>query len=106
MRRMPGGGNMGQMMKQLQKMQKEMEETQARIEAEEFEATAGGGAIKVVANGSRQLVSVELDEAILEDGDAEMLQDLILTAVNDALGKAEDAMTTAMGKFGQIPGMF
>lgn len=106
MRGMPGGGNMGQMMKQLQKMQREMEETQARIEAEVFEASAGGGAIKVECSGKKQLVSVALDPEMVADGDVEILQDLIITAVNDALAKADDAMSKAMGKFSQMPGMF
>lgn len=106
MRGMPGGGNMGQMMKQLQKMQKEMQDTQARVEAEIFEATAGGGAIKVECNGRKELVSVVLSPEIVQEGDAEIIQDLVLAAVNDVLDKADQAMTTAMGKFSQIPGMF
>lgn len=106
MRGMPGGGNMGQMMKQLQKMQKEMQDTQARVEAEVFEATAGGGAIKVECNGRKELVSVALSPEIVQEGDAEIIQDLVLAAVNDVLEKADQAMTNAMGKFSQIPGMF
>ncbi len=106
MRGMPGGGNMGQMMKQLQKMQKEMEQTQAKIEAENFEASAGGGAIKVVSNGKKELVSVEINPEILSDGDVELLQDLVLTAVNDAISQADAAMSKAMGKFTQVPGLF
>lgn len=106
MRGMPGGGNMGQMMKQLQKMQKEMQDTQSRVEAEVFEATAGGGAIKIQCNGKKEITEVQIDPAILEDGDVEILQDLVLTAVNDVLEKADSAMSSAMGKFAQIPGMF
>lgn len=106
MRGMPGGGNMGQMMKQLQKMQRDMEETQARVEAEVFEAGAGGGAIKVTCNGKKQVTSVLLSPEMIEDGDVEMIQDLIVTAVNDALAQADQAMSKAMGKFSQIPGMF
>lgn len=106
MRGMPGGGNMGQMMKQLQKMQRDMEETQAKVETETFEASAGGGAIKVTCSGKRQILSVELKPEIVDADDIEMLQDLIITATNDALDKAEEAMTKAMSKFSQIPGMF
>ncbi len=106
MRGMPGGANMGKMMKQLQKMQRDMEETQARVEAEIFEASAGGGVIKGAVNGKKQVVSVELQPDILEDGDVELVQDLVLTATNDAINKADDAMTSAMSKFSQVPGMF
>ncbi|MDO4799900.1 MAG: YbaB/EbfC family nucleoid-associated protein [Bacillota bacterium] len=106
---MPGGGNMGNMMKQIQKLQKDMATAQEAIESQNFEATAGGGAIKVVVSGKRVLQSVELKPEIVDPDDIEMLQDLILTAVNDALKKAEDTMSDTMGRFTggmNIPGLF
>ena len=103
-----GGGNMGNMMKQMQKMQKQMEQTQKDIEKQEIEATAGGGAIKVVVNGKRELLSIDIDESVVDSEDIEMLEDLVLVAVNDALKKAEDIMEKEMGKLTggmNIPGL-
>ena len=103
-----GGGNMGNMMKQMQKMQKQMEQTQKDIEKQEIEATAGGGAIKVVVNGKRELLSIDIDESVVDSEDIEMLEDLVLVAVNDALKKAEDVMEKEMGKLTggmNIPGL-
>ena len=108
-RGMPGGGmNMGNMMKQMQKMQKQMEETQARLEETEKTATAGGGAVEVVANGKKQIVSIHIDEDILKDGDSEMLADMIMVAVNDALKQISDLSEQEMGKLTggiNIPGL-
>lgn len=107
-RQMPGGGmNMNALMKQAQQMQRKMEAAQKEAEAQEFEATAGGGAIAVRVNGKRELLNVEIDPDLLDPDDVEMLQDLILVAVNDALKKAEEAVASEMGKVtGGIPGMF
>lgn len=108
-RRQQMPGNMGNMMKQVQQMQKNMEKMQAEIEEQEFEATAGGGAIKVVANGKKEIVSIELKEEIVDPDDVEMLQDLILVAVNDAIKAAEKAMSDAMGSMTsgmKMPGLF
>lgn len=106
---MPGGGmNMGNMMKQMQKMQKQMEETQARLEETERKATAGGGAVEVVANGKKQIVSIQIDEDILKDGDSEMLADMIMVAANDALKQISDLSEQEMGKLTggiNIPGL-
>lgn len=102
-------GNMGNMMKQVQQMQKNMEVKQAEIETQEFEATAGGGAIKVVANGKKEVISIELKEEIVDPDDIEMLQDLIIVAVNDAIQSAEKAMSDAMGSMTsgmKMPGIF
>jgi DNA-binding YbaB/EbfC family protein len=102
-------GNMGNMMKQVQQMQKKMEIMQAEVEEKEFEATAGGGAIKVVANGKKEVVSIELKEEIVDPDDIEMLQDLIMVAVNDAIKAAEKAMADVMGSMTngmKMPGLF
>lgn len=106
----PGmGGNMNNMMKQMQKMQKKMEELQAEIDAKELESTAGGGAIKVVVNGKRELLSIEIDPSVVDPEDVEMLQDLVLAAVNEGLRKAEEYSATEMKKLTggmNIPGLF
>ncbi|MBN2797330.1 MAG: YbaB/EbfC family nucleoid-associated protein [Clostridia bacterium] len=102
-------GNMGNMMKQVQQMQKNMEKMQSEIEEQEFEATAGGGAIRVVANGKKEITAIELKEEIVDPDDIEMLQDLIMVAVNDAIKAAEKAMSEAMGSMTsglKMPGLF
>ena len=104
-----GGANMGNMMKQMQKMQKQMEDTQAELEKKEIEVTAGGGAIKAVVNGKRELLSMDIDESVVDPEDIEMLEDLVLAAVNEALRKAEEMMAKEMGKLTggmNIPGLF
>lgn len=106
---MPGGGNMGNMMKQVQQMQKNMEIKQAEVEAKEFEATAGGGAIKVVVTGKKEVVSIDLKEEIVDPDDIEMLQDLIIVAINDALKAADKEMSDVMGSMTagmKMPGLF
>ena len=106
----PGmGGNMNNMMKQMQKMQKKMEELQAEIDAKELESTAGGGAIKVVVNGKRELLRIEIDPSVVDPEDVEMLQDLVLAAVNEGLRKAEEYSANEMKKLTggmNIPGLF
>ncbi len=102
-------GNMNNMMKQVQKMQKQMEEAQAEIESSEFEATAGGGAIKVVVNGKKEVTAIELKEEIVDPDDIEMLQDLIIVAVNEAIKNADEKMNNSMNKFTgglNMPGLF
>lgn len=105
----PGkGGNMNNMMKQMQKMQKKMEEVQAQIDATELEASAGGGAIKVVVNGKKEVLDIEIDASVVDPEDVEMLQDLVIAAVNEALRKADDFATSEMKKVTgglNIPGM-
>jgi DNA-binding YbaB/EbfC family protein len=102
-------GNMNNMMKQIQKMQKEMQETQAQIETQEFEATAGGGAIKAIVNGKKELINIELKPEIVDPDDIEMLQDLIIAAVNEALKTADETMASNMNKYTagmNMPGLF
>lgn len=102
-------GNMNNMMKQVQKMQKDMQEAQSKIEEQAFEASAGGGAILAVVNGKKEVLRIELKPEIVDPDDIEMLQDLIIVAINDALKSAEETMTSAMGKFTggmNLPGLF
>ncbi|MDN5353084.1 MAG: nucleoid-associated protein EbfC [Clostridiales bacterium] len=102
-------GNMNNMMKQIQKMQRDMQDAQTEIESQTFEATAGGGAIKVVVNGKKEVIAIELKPEIVDPDDIEMLQDLIMVAVNDALKSAEETMSKSMNKFTgglNMPGLF
>lgn len=105
----PGmGGNMNNMMRQMQKMQKQMEDTQAELEVKEVEATAGGGAVKVVCNGKREILSINIEESVVDPEDIEMLQDLVMAAANEALRKAENMMSEGMKKVTgglNIPGL-
>ncbi|KUF37285.1 MULTISPECIES: YbaB/EbfC family nucleoid-associated protein [Lysinibacillus] len=98
---MRGMGNMQGMMKKMQKMQKEMMEAQEALNAEQFEGVAGGGMVKVTVSGQREVVSVNLDEAVVDPEDIEMLQDLIVIATNEALKKVEEKTNSTMGKFTQ-----
>ncbi len=102
-------GNMNNMMKQVQKMQKEMQEAQAKIEEQEFEATAGGGAIKVVVNGRKEVIKIDLKPEIVDPDDIELLQDLVMVAVNEALKTADETMSKSMDKLTggmNVPGLF
>lgn len=106
----PGmGGNMNNMMKQMQKMQKQMEDMQAQLEEKEVEASSGGGAVTVLVNGKKELLSITIDESVVDSEDVEMLQDLVIAAVNEAMRKAEDMVNSEMKKVTgglNIPGMF
>jgi len=101
-----GGMNMNNFMKQAQKMQKQMEETQAELETKKYEATSGGGAVKIVITGKKVIEEITISPDVVDPDDIEMLQDLILTAVNEAIRAASEAADSAMGKIagGQIPG--
>lgn len=94
-------GNMQGMMKKMQKMQKEMMEAQEALNAERFEGAAGGGMVKVTVTGQREVVDVNLDAAVVDPEDIEMLQDLIVVATNEALKKVEEKTNATMGKFTQ-----
>ena len=96
----PGmGGNMNQLMKQAQKMQKQMEETTKALEESTYEATAGGGVVKVVVSGKKEVVSVHLEEEVVDPDDVEMLEDLLVAAVNEALDKVDEVSAASMSKF-------
>ena len=98
----PGGmgmpGNMNNLMKQAQKMQLHMEEGQKELEAKEFSAKAGGGAVEVTVSGKKEVLKVQLSEEVVDPDDIEMLQDLIMAATNEALRMAEEANNELMGK--------
>jgi nucleoid-associated protein EbfC len=92
-----GGGGQPGMMQQIQRLQQQMEEAQERLAKELVDATAGGGAVKVTMTGDQKCQSIQIDPAVLKDADAEMLQDLVLTAVNLALEKSRELQQQVMG---------
>ncbi len=99
-----GGMNINQLMKEAKKMQADMENTQKEIAAKEFKATAGGGAVKVVVAGDKTLKSIKLDKEAVDPDDVEMLEDLIITCVNDALSQVDEEQASQFGGF-NIPGL-
>ncbi len=103
-------GNQMNMMKQAQKMQQDFLKMQQELESKEFEFTSGGGAVKAVVSGTREFSSIEIDPEVVDPEDVEMLQDLLLAAVNGALKKADEETSKAMNKlqggFGGFPGLF
>ncbi|MCL2753432.1 MAG: YbaB/EbfC family nucleoid-associated protein [Defluviitaleaceae bacterium] len=109
-----GGGmppNMNQLMKQAQKMQKQMEEAQAQLEEKTLEVSAGGGVVKILVTGKKEIKELTIDPAAVDPEDVEMLQDLLISAVNEALRQAEEMAQKEMGKFmpagmGGLGGMF
>ena len=104
-----GGGNMNNLMKQAQKLQRDMEQAQKELESKEFEASVGGGAVVVKVSGKKELTSIKIKEEVVDPDDVEMLEDLVLSAVNEALKKAEEASSNQMGKLTgglNIPGLF
>ena len=101
----PGGGNQMNMMRQAQKMQQDFLKMQQELETKEFEFTAGGGAVKATMIGTRQLHSIEISPDVVDSDDVEMLQDLIVAAVNGALKLADDKTSQSMAKLnGGLPG--
>ena len=102
-----GGGNMNNMMKQAQKLQKQMEDMQKEIEVKEFEASVGGGAIVVKANGKKEILSISIKPEVVDPDDVEMIEDLVLSAVNEVLKKADEETSSKMGKLtGGMGGLF
>ena len=104
-----GGGNINNLMKQAQKLQKEMAQAQQELEEKEFDASVGGGAVVVKVNGKKEVLSIKIKEEVVDPDDVEMLEDLVLSAVNEALKKAEEETANKMGKLTggiNIPGMF
>ncbi len=97
----PGGampGNMSNLMKQAQRMQRQMEEGQKELETKEFTATAGGGAVEVTVSGKKEIVSIKLAEEIVDPEDIETLQDAVVAAANEALRKADEESSALMNK--------
>lgn len=110
-------GNMANLMKQAQKMQRQMEEQAKELESKEFTATAGGGAVTVTVTGKREVTGVKLDPEAVDPDDVEMLEDLIVAAVNEAMRKVDEESGSAMSKLtgglggglgmgGKLPGLF
>ena len=98
----PGGGipgNMNNLMKQAQRMQRQMEETSKELESKEYTASAGGGAVTVTVSGKKEVVSVKLAPEAVDPDDIEMLDDLIVAATNEAFRQMEEASAQAMAKF-------
>ena len=105
---MKGMPNMGQLLKQAQKFQAKMAELQEELNQRTVEASAGGGMVTAVANGKQEVLSITIDPEVIDPDDVEMLQDLILAAVNDALNRAKDMTNEEMGKLTKgmnIPGL-
>jgi DNA-binding YbaB/EbfC family protein len=106
----PGmGGNMNNMLKQVQKMQKDMEKMQSQLEEKEVEAPVGGGAVIVKANGKKEILDIAIKPEVVDPDDIEMLQDLVLSAVNEALRSADEMVNSQMSKLTgglNLPGMF
>jgi hypothetical protein len=99
---------MGNMMKQAQKLQAKMMRLQDELAEKTIESTAGGGMVKVVANGKQQIVAIQIDKEVVDPDDVEMLQDLIMAAVNDALTQSQEMVSTEMAKLTgglSIPGI-
>ena len=104
----PGGmpGNMNNLMKQAQRMQRQMEETAKTLEEKEYTATAGGGAVTVTVSGKKEVTAVKLSEEVVDPDDIEMLEDLIVAATNEAFRQMEDDSSSAMSKLtGGIGGL-
>lgn len=101
--------NMNSVIKQAQKMQEEMEKIQQETEQEQVETTAGGGAVKAVTNGKKELVSIKIDPDAVDPDDVETLEDMIIAAVNEGVKKADELMSERMGAITgglNIPGLF
>lgn len=104
----PGGmpGNMNNLMKQAQRMQRQMEEKTAELENQTYEATAGGGVVTVTVSGKREILSIKMDPEVVDPEDIEMLEDLIVSATNEAMRKVDEASNAAMaGITGGLGGM-
>ena len=93
-----GGGNMNNMIRQAQKMQQDMMKAQEELESKTYEAQAGGGVVSASVSGKKELLSVTIDPEAVDPDDVEMLQDLIVAAVNEALRKASDDASSQMSK--------
>ena len=99
-----GGMNIGNLMKEAKKMQADMQKSQEELSQKEFEATAGGGAISVKVSGEKVIKEIKIQKDVVDPEDVEMLQDLILTSVNEALRKVDSEQAASLGKY-NIPGL-
>ncbi len=103
-----GGGNMQKQLQQMQAMQRQMEQMQAELEEKEITTTSGGGAVSVTVNGKKEIVSLTLDKDVVDPDDVEMLQDLVIAAVNEAMRQIDEISNAEMGKLTgglNIPGL-
>jgi len=99
---------MGNMMKQAQQLQSKMMKLQEELAERTVESSSGGGMVKVTANGRQQISSIQIEKEVVDPDDVEMLQDLVMAAINDALAKAQEMVSSEMGKLTgglNIPGM-
>ena len=99
-----GGMNINSLMKEAKKMQADIEKSQTELAAKIFEASAGGGAVSVKVNGEKKIIELKLQKDVVDPDDVEMLQDLIITCINQAFKQVDDAQASAMGKY-NIPGL-
>lgn len=99
-----GGMNINSLMKEVKKMQADLEKNQQELAEKEFEASAGGNAVSVKVNGQKQILDLKLQKEVVDPEDVEMLQDLIVTCINQAFKQVDDAQAASMGKF-NIPGI-
>ena len=99
-----GGMNINNLMKEAKKMQADMEKSQEELSIKEFDATAGGGAISVKVSGKKEIKEIKIQKDVVDPEDVEMLEDLIITCVNEALRKVDSAQAEQLGKF-NIPGL-
>ncbi len=107
--RIPGAQNQGNMMKKIQQMQEDMTRIQEEIEATEYTSSVGGGAVEVTVNGSHEVLSIKMQPDVVDPEDIEMLEDLLISALNESIRKANDAMDQGMEKAKgglSIPGLF
>lgn len=107
--RIPGAQNQGNMIKKIQQMQEDMTRIQEEIEATEYTSSVGGGAVEVTVNGSHEVLSIKMQPDVVDPEDIEMLEDLLISALNESIKKANDAMDQGMerAKGGlSIPGLF
>lgn len=104
----PGAGNMQKQLQQMQAMQRQMEQMQAELEEKEITTTSGGGAVSVTVNGKKEIVSLNIDKDVVDPDDVEMLQDLVMAAVNEAMRQIDEISNAEMGKLTgglNIPGL-
>lgn len=104
----PGGGSMNKMIKQAKKMQEQIAKMQAELEERELEVSSGGGAVTVVINGKQELASIKISPEVIDPDDVEMLEDLIMAAVNEGVRQSQEMVSSEMAKITgglNIPGL-
>ena len=99
-----GGMNINSLMKEAKKMQADLEKSQTELASKQFEASAGGGAVTVKVSGEKKVLDLKLEKDVVDPDDVEMLQDLIVTCLNQAFKQVDDAQAASMGKY-NIPGL-